>query len=100
MTRDEQLKRLRAFSNDVIGTFNIGRFINRDFVNSIAEKHGLTVGGKKADWLPERSFYRVALFKDEQGLYTRTADDRREEAKLETDKRLVKWLTDWQEYEV
>lgn len=100
MTRDEQLKRLKAFANGVIGISNTGQFINGDIVNSIAEKHGLIVDGVEADWLPERPFFRVALYESVDGFYTVIADDSRKEAQFEKDKLFVRWLTDRQEYEV
>lgn len=101
MTGDEQLKRLKAFANGVLGMSHTGQFINGDIVDSTAEKYGLTINGRNADWLYERAFYRVALYQNDiNEFYTVTADDKRDEQKIEVNKQFIKWLTDWQEYEV
>lgn len=101
MTKDEQLKRLKAFANDVLRMSHTGQFINGDIVESTAEKYELTINGRDADWLYERAFYRVALYQNDiNEFYTVTADDKRDEQKIEANKQFVKWLTDRQEYEV
>ena len=97
MTRDEQLKRLKAFVKDII---NYKGCVNNRVLAQAMDKHGLLVDGVEADWLPERPFFRVALYESVDGFYTVVADDSRKEAQFEKDKLFVRWLTDRQEYEV
>src|SRR5690606_30399156 len=73
MNRDEQLKKLKAFVNDLLS--HHGNLRSGAGVYHLMKNHELIVDGERANWLSEKPFYRVALFKDENGLYTRTADD-------------------------
>lgn len=74
--------------------------IDSMFINQAMEEHGLLVDGIEADWLPEKPFYRVALYESVDGFYTVVANDSQKEAQFEKDKLFVRWLTDRQEYEV
>lgn len=97
MTRDEQLKKLKAFVKDII---DYKGYVNNRVLAQAMDKHGLIVDGVEADWLPERPFFRVVLYESVDGFYTVVAGDSQKEAQFEKDKLFVRWLTDRQEYEV
>lgn len=97
MSRDEQLKKLKAFVKDII---DYKGCVNNKVLAQAMDKHGLLVDGVEADWLPEKPFYRVALYGNADVFFTVIAGDSQKEAQFEKDKLFVRWLTDRQEYEV
>ena len=97
MNKDEQLKKLKAFVNDLICYRSD---VSGKLINSLMNKHGLTINGKDVNWLSEKKHYKVSLHNRLGTFYTLVVDNDEEAREYESYKDFVRWLTDWQEYEV